>query len=258
MQASEDIYSEAREASSAIMIVSAQSGTAFRFTPWTEDSEIPYNSVAVIGLEGPITKYNQFCGPVGMLTKAAMLQRADSNDRIKAILLNIDSPGGEVYAGFTMADAIQKTNKPVISFVRDLSASAAHMIASVSDEIYVNSDMATIGSLGTYATILDVRQQLEKEGIRLHEIYASASVDKNREYREAINGNYGPLQERINAFNDRFMSIVKTGREGKLTADEKTWGTGKLYFGTEALKLGLIDGILSYEETLQTIFENLI
>ncbi len=256
-QAPDEMYAETRKASGTILIAGPQSGTAFRYTPWTEDSEIPDNSIAIIGLEGPITKYNQFCGPVGMLTKAAMIQRAGSNDKIKAILLNIDSPGGEVYAGFTMADALQKSQKPVFSFVRDLSASAAYMIASSSQGIFANSDMANIGSVGTYATIMDIRQQLEKDGIRLHEIYASASVDKNREVKEAINGNYGPLQDRVNALNDRFISMIKAGREDKLKADEKSWGTGKVFFAPKALELGLIDGIMSFEETLQNIFDNL-
>jgi ClpP class serine protease len=66
------------------------------------------------------------------------------------------------------------------------------------------------------------------------------------------------MQEKVNALNDRFLSIVSEGRKGKLSAGKEEWGTGKMFFGQKALDLGLIDGILSYEETLQTIFENLI
>ena len=219
---------------------------------------IPENSVVTLNINGVITKYNQFCGPVGMNTQIERLQLLDSHHSVAAIMLNIDSPGGEGYAARGMADAIRKTNKPVIAFINDLAASAAYMIASLSDEIYANSDMAEIGSIGTYIQVADFRKQLEDEGIKLHEIYASASVDKNLEYKEAINGNYEPMRQFANSFNDKFIAMVNEGRDGKLSANEKTWATGKVLFAPKALELGLIDGVLSYEETLQTIFENLI
>jgi signal peptide peptidase SppA len=222
------------------------------------NDNIPENSVVTLNINGAITKYNQFCGPVGMNTQISRLRLLDSHPSVAAILLNIDSPGGEGYAARSMAEAVQKTNKPVVSFINDMAASAAYMIASASDEIYANSDMAEIGSIGTYIQVADFRKQLENEGINLHEIYASASIDKNLEYKEAINGNYEPMRQFANSFNDKFIAMVNAGREGKLTADDKTWGTGKIFFAPKALDLGMIDGILSHEETLQTIFENLI
>ncbi len=220
--------------------------------------DVPENSVISMNITGAISKYSQFCGPVGMQTKIRQLQILDAHENVAAILLNIDSPGGEGYAARAMADTIQRANKPIIAFINDLAASAAYMIAAAADEIYANSDMAELGSIGTYIQVADFRKQLENEGINLHEIYATASIDKNKEYKEAINGNYEPMRQFANSFNDKFLAMVNTGRNGKLTADEKTWGTGKVFYAPKALELGLIDGILSYEETLQTIFENLI
>lgn len=256
-------YSEERYEYSRINAVVISANKALEYREMVDNDgrfkdNIPENSVAVLNLNGAITKYNQFCGPVGMQTQIQRLQILDSHPSIKAILLKIDSPGGEGYAARSMAAAIRSANKPVISFIDDLAASAAYMIASATDEIYVNSDMAEIGSIGTYISIADFRKQLESEGITLHEIYASASVDKNKEYKEAINGNYEPMRQFANAFNDMFLATVNSGRNSKLTADDKTWGTGKVFFAPQALELGLIDGILTYEETLQTIFENLI
>jgi signal peptide peptidase SppA len=255
-------FSEEREANRKMSAAVFTANKAFEYNELTDEygklGFIPENSIVTITISGAITKYNQFCGPVGMETKIRQLQLLDSNENVSAIVIKIDSPGGEGYAARAMADAIQRANKPVIAFINDLAASAGYMIAAAADEIYANSDLAEIGSVGTYMSVADFRQQLENEGIKLHEIYATASVDKNKEYYEAINGNYEPMRAFANNFNDKFIASINAGREGKLTADDKTWGTGKVFFAPEALKLGLIDGILSYEETLQTIIENLI
>lgn len=253
-------YSEERADYQKIRAGVMNSNKALEFYEINEENmkNIPENSIVILNLIGAITKYNQFCGPVGMNTQIKRLQILDSIPNVAAILLNIDSPGGEGYASLSMTDAVQRTNKPVIAFINDLAASAAYFIASAADEIYANSDIAEIGSIGTYIRVADFRKQLENEGINLHEIYASASSDKNFEYKEAISGNYEPMRKIANLFNDKVLSIVNQGRGRKLTEKEDVWGTGKVFFAPRALELGLIDGILTYEETLQTIFENLI
>ena len=255
-------FSEEREANRKMTAAVMSANKAFEYNELTDHDGrlgfVPENSIVAITVSGAITKYNQFCGPVGMETKIKQLQLLDSNENVAAIVIKIDSPGGEGYAARAMADAIQRANKPVIAFVNDQAASAGYMIASAADEIYANSELAEIWSIGTYVNVADFRQQLEKEGIKLHEIYATASVDKNKEYYEAIEGNYEPMRAFANSFNDKFIAMVNAGRDGKLTADDKTWGTGKVFYAPKALELGLIDGILSYEETLLTIFENLI
>jgi protease-4 len=172
-------------------------------------------------------------------------------------MLDIDTPGGEGYAAMQMVQAIRQMNKPVISFINDFATSAGYMIASVSDQIFANSPLAITGSIGTYIQVADFRKQLEMEGITLHEIYAKDSVDKNRDYREAINYNHELVRERANRFNDEFLATVKTGREGRLNADQDEWGTGKTFYANEALEMGLIDGIMTFEAAVQNIFDNL-
>jgi len=253
-------YSDSRRQHAEITAVNNANKALSFFEVINDEGKIsvPQNSIVRLNLLGTITKYNQFCGPVGMITQTERLRMLDSNENVAAILLYIDSPGGEGYAARMMADAVKRSNTPVIAFVSDLAASAAYMIASACDEIYANSEIAEIGSIGTYINVVDFRQQLENEGIRLHEIYASASIDKNRPYKEAISGNYEPIRQFANTFNDTFLRVVKEGRQGKLASQDDVWGTGKIFMAEQALDIGLIDGILDYEDTLETIFENLI
>lgn len=110
-----------------------------------------------------------------------------------------------------------------------------------------------MGSIGTYLTIADYEKYYEQKGIRLVEIYASLSKDKNKDYFEALNGNLEPLRKVADKFNEMFISSIEKNRDGKLTASREVWGTGKVYFAEEALKLGLIDEINSFSNTLNII-----
>lgn len=216
------------------------------------------NSIALVDLRNVITKYDTYCGPAGMMTKSEILKKIDSTENILATILMIDSPGGEAYASRLLVETLQGLNKPVISFVDDLAASAAYWIASATDFIVANSNMAEVGSIGTMATIIDYRAQLEMMGIKLHEIYADASVDKNKDYYEALNGNYDQVKASLNKINEIFLSSIETTREGRLKETRELWGTGKLFHADQALEIGLIDEIDTLENTIAFIYNNLI
>ena len=212
--------------------------------------DAPENSIAIIHITDAITKQDQECGPSGMVTKSNLMKRCYGNSRIKAIALVIDSGGGEGYAMRMMNQTIGERNKPVAAFIDDFACSAAYGIASACDFVIANSTMARIGSIGTYMTIADYADYYKQKGIKLTEIYASASKDKNNDYFEAIKGNVEPIRNVCNQFNEVFLSIVENNRSGKLTAERKDWGTGKVYFAQEAADLGLIDGIDTFENFL--------
>lgn len=208
----------------------------------------PENSIAVLDFVGAISKYDQDCGPSGMQTKSQLLQRCYNNKNIKGIVLNVDSGGGEGYAGMLAESTLQKRNKPVLAFQNDLSASAAYMLSSACDLIVAGSPLAEVGSIGTYVTLVDYSQWFKLKGIDLKEVYADASVEKNKMHRDALNGDNTELKKFINQFNDNFIQTVSTNRGDKLKND--TWKTGKIYFAKDAKEVGLIDDIASFEEAL--------
>lgn len=212
--------------------------------------DAPDNSIAIITSTGVITKHDQGCGPSGMVTKANLMNRCFASDKIKGILFKTDSGGGESGAMRLMNETIAKRNKPVIGFVDDFACSAAYGNISACDMIIANNEMARIGSIGTYLTVADLSERYKQMGVNLIEIYATASVDKNKDYYEALKGNTEPLKKMVDVVNESFLSQIEKDREGKLTADRKVWGTGKVYFANEALELGLIDAIDSFENVL--------
>jgi signal peptide peptidase SppA len=217
---------------------------------WYAPENAPVNSIAIIEIIGAITKYDQYCGPAGMATKANLLERCYANDNIEGVCLKIDSGGGQGMAMRLLADTIGKRNKGVVAFVDDMACSAAYGISAACDKIVANSNMANIGSIGTYCTILDFSNQLKMQGIDLIEVYATDSKDKNNIFREALKGNKEPLQAYVDTFNEEFLKHIESSRSGLLKSDRKVWGTGKEFFGDKALEIGLIDAIDSFSNIL--------
>jgi len=218
---------------------------------WQSPEDAPRESIAVINITGAITKYNQTCGPSGMVTKSDLITRCFNNDNIEGVILKVDSGGGESIAWRHIKDALSLKNKAVIGFADDCACSAAYGLLSSCDMIVANSELAQIGSIGTYGTILDYRDKLEKEGIKLIEIYASQSKDKNLEFREALDGNTKPLQEKIDVITEDFITTIETARADKLQSGRETWGTGKTFYAKEALEIGLIDKIDTFNNILK-------
>ena len=152
-----------------------------------------------------------------------------------------------------MQDAIAKRNKPVLAFIDDFAASAAYGIAAGCDIITANNELARIGSIGVYLSIVDYSEQMKKEGINLIEVYAPQSTDKNADVRGAIEGKpeaLEALRKTAGKFCESFIASVENSRGDKLKEDRRTWGTGKVFFAEEALQMGLIDSIDSFENFL--------
>jgi len=217
--------------------------------------DAPENSIMVMNINGPITKYDQFCGPSGMLTKSELLKRADNTKNITGILLVIESGGGNGYASRLMNETINGLSKPVVAFNDDLAASAAYQISSATDLIISNSNIAEVGSIGTFITIVDFEEHWKQQGIKILEIYAKASKDKNKEYYDALKGNTEGIRAFADRFNEEFLKSVENNRKNNLKSGRDVWGTGKLFFAEKAIEIGLIDEIGSFEYAVQRTME---
>lgn len=215
---------------------------------------IPFNnaapqSTAVIFVSGPIMKYDN-CGAPGTKTYTSLIQSAASNPNINSIVLVSDTPGGTVAGTEEFANAVDAANnqKPVVTLVDGLLASAGYWYASGSSEIYISNKTDQVGSIGTMSSFADIQAYYEKMGVKFHEIYADASKDKNADFNQARQGNYDLIKARLNAINDLFISHVVAGRGDKLNKKETL--TGKVFMGQDAIDKGLVDGFKSLEQAV--------
>lgn len=217
---------------------------------WTSFNDAPSNSIAEIAIEGPLMKAGE-CGEPGYQSFTDWIKEADASDRIDAILLRIDSPGGAVYGVATMADAIKSASKPVIAFVDDgIAASAGYWLACHADEIVLSQSFSQVGSIGVFTTLADWYSYFEKEGLKVKDVYARQSTDKNGDYREALDGNEDPLKDGLSALASTFINTVKDNRGERLNLSEGDPFTGKMYMAQEAISIGLADRVASYEEVI--------
>jgi len=223
---------------------------------WSAPEDAPKDSIAIINVNGAITKYDQQCGPSGMATKSELAIRCANNKNIIGVGFKIDSGGGETRAMRLMSDTINEINGrvPTGAFIDDAAYSAAAGIATACNFRMANNNDAGFGSFGTYATIVDYSKYYEALGINILEIYADASTDKNQPFIQALKGNDKLLKELINQVNESFLSMVETNLGDQLKADRKDWATGKTFFAPQAMDMGMINAIGTFDEFINSFY----
>ncbi len=216
------------------------------------DAGIPAGSVAVIPIRSEILKYDQPCGPRGTQSLLSDVKAADQDPNIMSMVLVVDSPGGQVTGTDLLAEAISSSTKPVIAFIDGLAASAAYWIIAGADKIIASSDLDRIGSIGTMLMVEDLRPALEQSGVKFHEVYASLSTDKNAEFNEVLEGKYENYRENVlDVINQKFLASIRSNRP---QVDESAL-TGKIFFASDAIKMGLVDEIGSFDSALDLAFQ---
>jgi ClpP class serine protease len=232
-------------------------GSTFQASRWRSFDDAPKGSLAVIPVNGPILKYGGECGEPGTIHMIDWVKQAIASDRISAIIIRIDSPGGMVDGTTTLADAIKNSDKPTIAIIDDgMMASAAMWIGSAADAIYASQKTDMIGSIGVYTTLWDYEERLKMMGVRLHEIYAPESTEKNDDYKQALKGNYKKIETELSFICQEFISTIKSNRADKLNLSAGDPFKGAMYFAEEATKIGLIDGIKSFDQVVYDLMNN--
>jgi protease-4 len=218
---------------------------------------MPYNSIAIVDIIGPILKYGDVCS-CGTVDYNELILNLASSDRVKGILLNIDSPGGQADGTGMLADTIKMVSKskPIISVVQDgIAASAGIWIAAAAQEFYVTRATDQVGSIGAYCTIYDFSQFFEDEGIKVIDIYAPQSVDKNKDYLDALKGDDTLIKADLEFLVKDFISSISKSRGARLNQNGDEPFTGKMYNAKDALRLGLIDGIKPIGDVINRLQE---
>jgi len=207
--------------------------------------------IAVVGMNGPITKYGTSYTP-GTKHYATFLENIEASKDYAGTVLIVDSPGGSATAMLHMEEAMRNLSKPVVVLVDGMAASAAMGIASAADRI-IALPTSQLGSIGTYYTFINMKSLFEKMGAKIVEVYATRSTDKNKEVREAEKDNLAPLQALADEYNNRFISMVATNRG--IDAEKSPVFTGNMYWAADAVSNGLADRIGTLNDALQAVFE---
>lgn len=208
------------------------------------------DGVAVIKVSGPLFRYanlmTRICGATSYELLAQDFNKAVQNPNIKGILLDIDSPGGEVNGCSELSDMIYqaRSTKPIIAYASGACCSGAYWIASACDKILA-ADTAILGSIG----VVSIFEKDDED--KTIEIVSSQSPNK----RPDINTEEGKakIQARVDELAEVF--IAKVARNRGITAVDvvKNFGAGDVSVGQHAVRNGLADGLSSFEDIISSL-----
>lgn len=205
------------------------------------------NSVAVIDIDGTIQYDGTSNSPEGF---KQLLDEAADDDSTIAVVLRVNSGGGTATAGEEMATYLkgfrEDTGKPVVVSSASLNASAAYMISSQADAIFV-ARTTEIGAIGTAMQSTDFSGLLEKLGISVDNITSSESKDSSYGTRPLTEEERAYYQNMVDEINEVFIEIVADGR-GKSVSWARSMATGMVFTGQTAVKNGIADEIGTLED----------
>lgn len=170
---------------------------------------------------------------------------------VKAVILEINSPGGGVVASMEISDKIHSLNLPTIAWIRDMSLSGGYWVASSSNYI-ISHQASLVGNIGTSAAYLEFSGLLESFNITYRNITSGKYKDIGSPLRELSSEEESLLHSKIDKLTDIFITSVAQKRN--LTNSQiQRIKTGEYFLGIEAIELNLIDELGSEQQVLNKV-----
>jgi protease-4 len=210
------------------------------------------NEIAVIIAEGDILPGESNDGIVGGATIATELRRARTNDRVKAIVLRINSPGGAFQAADQMWREVElaSNEKPVIASMSDYAASGGYYLAMACDSIVAQPATIT-GSIGVFSILFDLSQFLgNKIGITTEEVKTGDVGGLIAFTRPLTDLEKRIWQAQTDSVYETFTSKAAKGRS-MTQEDIKKIASGRVWTGEQALENGLVDVLGGYNDAVR-------
>jgi signal peptide peptidase SppA len=207
-----------------------------------------YETPGVIPIHGILTRWANFFGDfIGTVSYDEIYEAVNSaleNPKIEQIVLDIDSPGGEVSGLFDLCDFIAsaRKTKQIIAHANDNCLSAAYAIASNCSKVLVNRTSA-IGSIGVIATHLNVSEADKKEGLKYTTIFKGARKNDLNPHEPIENEAFTGLDEECARLYEMFVELVSKSRD--ISTDAVKTTEAGIFYGLDAVKIGLADEIVS-------------
>jgi signal peptide peptidase SppA len=233
------------------------------YTPPQRDSSATSGSppgVAVIPIHGTLVRRTVGLEAESGLTSytglAAQLDAAIGNPAVSAILLDIDSPGGESGGVFDLADRIRAASqvKPVWAVANDMAFSAAYALASAASRVFV-SRTGGVGSIGVIAMHVDQSEKDAQDGVHYTAVFAGDRKNDLNPHEPISSEAHAFLKAEVNRIYGLFVDTVARHRGIEASAVRDT--EAGLFFGQAAVAMGLADAIGTFDEALAQLLASL-
>ncbi len=214
------------------------------------------DKVLLMQLSGVISSESRegfYTYPSLVATIKEELGKAVKDERVKAIVLRINSPGGTVTASDVIYHELKNfkaaRNIPVVASIMDVGASGGYYIASAADAVMVHPSSVT-GSIGVIMLTVNARGLLEKVGVEANAVTSGPRKDMGSPFRPMLPEERAIFQSVIDSFYQRFLQVVHEGRPNLTPEQIKKLADGRIYSGEQAKASGLVDEVGYLEDAI--------
>ena len=213
-------------------------------------------SIGVLTATGTILMGDQPPGAIGAISIRNLIQDIRKDERIKALVVRVDSPGGSALASELIREELeqlQSSGVPVVVSMASTAASGGYWISATADQIWASPSTVT-GSIGVFGIVPEIEETLSAIGINRDGIGTtpySGSMDLMGSLDE---GTQTVLQASVDFIYQTFLGLVARGRDMDIE-DVDAIGQGRIWTGQDALELGLVDGLGNLEDSIRAAAE---
>ncbi|OJX50273.1 MAG: signal peptide peptidase SppA [Flavobacterium sp. 38-13] len=209
------------------------------------------NTIAIIYAQGTILSGEGDVNIIGEGSMRRSLQKARKDKNVKAIVLRIDSPGGSALTSDLIWREIELTKKvkPVVVSMGNVAASGGYYIACNASKIFAEETTIT-GSIGVFGTLPNITKLTNNIGIHTEQVKTHQNAAGYSIFLPLDEGTKGTLQESVENIYKVFVGRVAQGRNMKFEAVDSI-AQGRVWTGTDALKIGLVDKIGGMDDALK-------
>ncbi|HFQ5198635.1 TPA: signal peptide peptidase SppA [Vibrio vulnificus] len=215
-----------------------------------DNFDVNADDIAIVVASGTIMDGQQPRGTVGGDTVAGLLRQARNDDKVKAVVLRVDSPGGSAFASEVIRNEVQAlkdAGKPIVVSMSSLAASGGYWISMSADKIIAQPTTLT-GSIGIFSVITTFEKGFNKLGIYTDGVGTSPFSGEGIS-TGLSKGASQAFQMGIEHGYQRFISLVGDNRDLSLDAVDKV-AQGRVWTGYDALQHGLIDQIGDFDDAV--------
>lgn len=209
------------------------------------------DKIAVLYASGTISEGDGFDG-IQSKTYVDAIRKISQNDKIKALVLRVNSPGGSANASEEILYELMqlKTKMPIVVSFGDVAASGGYYIAQASDKIYAQPNTIT-GSIGVFGMIPNAQKLFNNFGLDFDEVKTNANADQLKSLTTPLSPTAkNTMQKSIVLIYGKFVNHVATNR--KLTYEQvDKIGEGRVWSGTRAKQIGLVDDFGSLDTAIK-------
>lgn len=210
----------------------------------------PTQKISVINVEGMIASDQSND------TIVDMLKEAQKDPQIAGVIMQINSPGGSVYASeriYKEIKKLQEINKPVYAVMEELAASGGYYISAPCDKIYASNETWT-GSIGVIMQSYSLEGLFDEYGIKEQNITTGKMKDAGSPGSDMDDEEKEYFQGLVDSAFGRFVKVVSEGRDMS-EKEVRKLADGRVYDGSQALENGLVDNIGDLEDAYKDMTE---